>query len=178
MATKNAKWFNEFSAKFGVNFQVIKGNGVTVHVAVIGGKEYTALAQLSKGATEQLFKDIASGVVSMPENAVCVTSTGKVSLNGTRHDILDVVKGIPATRLIDIMDAGRRDSTYYGIGTWLYDFNNRVEYIKTLNYTKLNDILYDDVILKMYLDTGKKDRPVALGLKTAIEEIEMILSGD
>ena len=161
MATKNVKWFNEFSAKFGVQVQIIKGNDVTVHVAIIGNKKYTALAQLNKAQTEDLFKSISKSNDTVKENTVCVTSTGKVSLNGTRHNIYDVVKGIPVNRLLDVMDNSKRDQIYYGIGTWLLDDNNRKQYIRSIEYSQEGydkwEPIVDSTLLKMYLDTGSRE---------------------
>ena len=154
MATRNRKWFDEYSEKYGVKYQVVKGNDITVHVAIIGKERHTALAQLNKSQTEALFKRISEGKAETTENTVAVTCTGKVSLNGTRHYILDVLRGVSVRSLVELMETSRGSHAYYGIGEWLMDWNNRLAYVQTIEtdpFTMLEKML----LIGAYLQTGK-----------------------
>ena len=150
MATKNRKWFQEFSEKFNVQYQVVKGNDITVHVAVIGGERHTALAQLSKAQIEALFKRISEGKAETMENTVTVTAGGRVSLNGTRYSILETIAGIKVNRLLDILDNSVKNIAFYDFCNWLYDNNNRWDYLKTIN-GGWNEYLQ----LEYYFQTGE-----------------------
>lgn len=152
MATKNRKWFNEFSAKYNVTVQVIKGNMDTVHVAKIGKEHHTALAQLTKAQTEELFKRIHDGSCEVMDNKTCVTQTGRVSINGTRHDILDTIKGIKVNRLLDILDKSVKNISYYNFCNWLLDDSNRREYLRTIEEV---DFWQGYLQLEYYFQTGE-----------------------
>ena len=132
MATKNRKWFNEFSVKYGITVQPVKFNEETIHVAKIGNEHHTALAQLTKAQTEALFKRIHDGECEVMDNKTCVTQTGRVSINGTRHDILDTIKGIKVNRLLDILDKSVKNISYYNFCNWLMVDENRREYLRTV----------------------------------------------
>lgn len=155
MATKNIAWFNTFSAKYGVQFQIIKGNKDTVHVAIIGGEQYNNLAQLKKAQVEKLFKDISMGKTSDMKNTVSVTRTGNVKVNGTNHKFLDIIRGIKVSKLLEILDNSRKDAAFYEFCNWLVDDKNRREYLKTI---KGNDLWQDYLRLEYYFQTGEAQR--------------------
>ena len=154
MATKNKEWFKEFSAKYGVQFQILTGNDVTIHVAVIGGTEYNGLAQLKKSQVEQLFKNISMGKADTMENTVSV-GKNTIYLNGTKYNIIDVVKGVQVNSLLDILDGAKRSHAYYGIGEWLENWNNRLSYVKTIEKDETG-ILEKMLLIEGYLRTGKR----------------------
>lgn len=148
MANKNEKWFNEFSVKYNVNYQVLMVKNGTVAQAIIGSHRHTGLGQLNKAQLEELFKN--SGVAQMGNN-VTVSDKGTVLLNGRKYDVLDVIRGIKVNKLLDIIDNSKKTIAYYDFCNWLLDDSNRREYLKTVENSDFSDYLR----LEYYFQTGE-----------------------
>lgn len=113
MANKNLNKLQMLSAKYGVPFQPLytkeataKGSLDIVHKAIIGGQEYTCLQTYNNGQLEDMFKYIACGNanVHVQENTVTFTKDNqRVSINGNRYDIIDIVKDLSFDRLNEII---------------------------------------------------------------------------
>lgn len=149
MANKNEKWFNEFSAKYNVNYQILMLKNGTVYQAIIGGHRHTGLGQLNKAQLEELFKN--NGVTQMGNNVTVSEGKGTVMLNGRKYDVLDVIKGIKVNKLLDIIDNSKKTIAYYDFCNWLLDDSNRREYLKTVEGSSWTDYLR----LEYYFQTGE-----------------------
>lgn len=149
MANKNEKWFNEFSAKYNVNYQILMLKNGTVAQAVIGCTRHTGLGQLNKAQLEELFKN--SGVTQMGNNVTVSEGKGTVMLNGRKYNVLDVIRGIKVNKLLDIIDNSKKTVAYYDFCNWLLDDSNRREYLKTVEGSSWTDYLR----LEYYFQTGE-----------------------
>ena len=149
MANKNEKWFNEFSVKYNVNYQILMLKNGTVYQAVIGHTRHTGLGQLNKAQLEELFKN--SGVTQMGNNVTVSEGRGTVMLNGRKYNVLDVIRGIKVNKLLDIIDNSKKTVAYYDFCNWLLDDSNRREYLRTVEGSSWTDYLR----LEYYFQTGE-----------------------
>ena len=149
MANKNEKWFNEFSVKYNVNYQILMLKNGTVYQAVIGSHRHTGLGQLNKAQLEELFKN--SGVAQMGNNVTVSEGKGTVLLNGRKYNVLDVIRGIKVNKLLDIIDNSKKTVAYYDFCNWLLDDSNRREYLRTVEGSSWTDYLR----LEYYFQTGE-----------------------
>lgn len=150
MANKNEKWFNEFSAKYNVNYQILMLKNGTVAQAVIGSHRHIGLGQLNKAQLEELFKN--SGVAQMGNNVTISEDKGTVLLNGRKYNVLDVIRGIKVNKLLDIIDNSKKTIAYYDFCNWLLDDSNRREYLRTVEDC---DFWTDYLRLEYYFQTGE-----------------------
>ena len=176
MASRNRNWVAEFSSRYNVKVQQIKGDDKTISVALLNGKQHNGLGQLNKAQTEDLFKNISQGVENTLVNNTTVCKN-TIYLNGNKYDIMEVVRGIQVDKLIEIMDNGKRNQIYYNIGKWLLDAENRRKYISSLHFNRLGDAFYFSGVLKLYLDTGKIERPTGALARTILDEMKIVLGG-
>lgn len=149
MANKNEKWFNEFSAKYNVKYQILMLKNGTVAQAVIGCHRHTGLGQLNKVQLEELFKN--NGVTQMGNNVTVSEGRGTVLLNGRKYNVLDVIRGIKVNKLLDIIDNSKKTIAYYDFCNWLLDDSNRREYLRTVEGSSWTDYLR----LEYYFQTGE-----------------------
>ena len=175
MANLNLKKLTELSVKYNVSFQPIytdkameKGTLSTVHQAIIGGNKYTGLCGYNNTQLEELFKNIANGT---DNSYIPMTSTRKsrkqseailktnrngqkvAYIGGRRYTMLDVLKGVSIKSLFDIMDNNKGKELYYTLGTWLEDWNNRLQYVRTL---ESKDFLTNMAWIECYLSSGER----------------------
>lgn len=149
MANKNEKWFNEFSTKYNVKYQILMLKNGTVYQAVIGCHRHTGLGQLNKAQLEELFKN--SGVTQMGNNVTVSEGKGTVLLNGRKYNVLDVIRGIKVNKLLDIIDNSKKTIAYYDFCNWLLNDSNRREYLRTVEGSSWIDYLR----LEYYFQTGE-----------------------
>ena len=133
----NINFLTELSVRYGVEFQplyskeaIAKGNLERVHKALIGGTEYNKLGSMNKAELEDIFKAVACGRKADTD----ISFRGNnVYVKGNKYNVLDVIKGVKVSKLLDILDGSRKDQRFRGITEWLFDDSNRREYLKTVN---------------------------------------------
>ena len=113
MANKNLNKLQTLSAKYNVPFQALytteaiaKGNLQVVHKALINGKQVNCLQQYNNTDLENLFKNAACGHdrIHAPENTVIFEKNDdKVSINGSRYRIFDIIKDVDFKTLNDML---------------------------------------------------------------------------
>ena len=136
MATENLNKMQQLSVKYNVSFQPIysekalaSGNLKSVHKAIIGGHEYNKLCQLNNKQLEELFKQASMGKVM---DTGIVFNNNRVSINGNRYDILEVIKGVEINSLLQYLKNDNDYSDY--IKAWLLkDIKNITDYLHTID---------------------------------------------
>ena len=113
MANKNLNKLQTLSAKYNVPFQALytkdaiaKGNLEVVHKALINGKQVNCLQQMNNADLENLFKNASCGHdrIHAPENTVIFEKNDdKVSINGSRYRIFDIIKDVDFRTLNDMI---------------------------------------------------------------------------
>ena len=113
MANKNLNKLQTLSAKYKVPFQALntteaiaKGNLEVVHKALINGKQVNCLQQMNNTDLENLFKNASCGHdrIHAPENTVIFEKNDdKVSINGSRYRIFDIIKDVDFKTLNDMI---------------------------------------------------------------------------
>lgn len=113
MANKNLNKLQTLSAQYNVPFQALytkeaiaKGNLQVVHKALINGKQVNCLQQMNNTDLENLFKNASCGHdrIHAPENTVIFEKNDdKVSINGNRYRIFDIIKDVDFKTLNDML---------------------------------------------------------------------------
>lgn len=113
MANKNLNKLQNLSAQYNVPFQALytkdaiaKGNLQVVHKALINGKQVNCLQQMNNADLENLFKNASCGHdrIHAPENTVIFEKNDdKVSINGSRYRIFDIIKDVDFRTLNDMI---------------------------------------------------------------------------
>ena len=89
------------------------------------------------------------------ESDVITYKNGKYYKNGTKVNVLDIFKGVPVHKVIEILDDSKKDVKYYEMASWLYDATNRNNYLKTLFPEYGLNAWFGYLKLEYYFQTGE-----------------------
>ena len=168
----NLSKLQQLSAQYNVTFQPLysadalaKGNTQRVHKAVIGKHEYNKLGSANNTQLENIFKAEAYGQQADDNVTGTVIKSDSVYINGRKHDMLEVVRGVKVHSLLNYLSETKKDSNYYNLCTWLMDSKNRYQYLRTME----NGSLIDDYFKLEYFFRTNKIYPTIEDLLSTIE---------
>ena len=173
----NLQKLQQLATQYNINFQPLysadalsKGNLNRVHRAVIGKHEYNKLGSANNTQLESIFKAEACGTTFTQTTERKTTSSIRVNdngvyINGRRHDMLEIVRGVKVHSLLNYLSETKKDSNYYNLCTWLMDSKNRYQYLRTIE----NGSLIDDYFKLEYFFRTNKIYPTIEDLLSTIE---------